>query len=388
MTNGDEDAPRRTLAEWPKPTNGLIVAVVTVVIIRLAFLPAGDRFQTVPTGDLDTLVFGKAEAAYRLAGRPSPEYIVFGTSRLFQFEARRLARELSVPPGKIHCLPLLPATFWTFAEFLERNPDLVRNARVIVFDSLPSLLYESPDLFLRPTTVFLRGASLKERLLVADISDRVLAAADWFFPAWSLRAEPVGWRVFVQQLGMNERDRLMDFSTPGLAASVAATPAVMPKGGANYIIRNHAPPPRDEPLRERGLREILRRAPTDCRIVFAVLPLRSDFVAAIGQNGETRESFSAFRRAIEGLGDPRVSVKWHDEDYGVAFTDHDFSDPDHFSVVAIQTKLVGAIANVIRSAMAPERPGHLASLEPRRHTPTRLRLAKAPAERMAGPCLG
>jgi hypothetical protein len=118
---------------------------------------------------------------------------------------------------------------------------------------------------------------------------------------------------------------------------------------------NHAPPPRTEPLRVRGLHELLVRIPAGSRIVFTVLPLRSDFAAAIERDPEIQRSFASYRRAIEGLEDSRVSFKWYDEDFGVRFADSDFNDPDHYSMDAIQTKLVELLANLIRSNTGPGR---------------------------------
>jgi hypothetical protein len=262
--------------------------------------------------------------------------------------AHRVAEELGLPAGGVFRISLLPGRFWVYNAFLRRNPDLLRECESVVIDVLPMSLHEPPKEQRSLTTTFLRYATISERLRAANPFLRAQALADAALPAWSLRTDPRGGRVFLTQLDDERLERFKEYTAPGGAAAEVRAGRNAVKRGADEIISVQAPNTRPDPIQEAALRDLIALFSERCQIVFVVLPLRSDFTRAIHEDARVARSFAGLRAALERVSAQNVRIVWHDALAGVALSDDDFIDPDHMTPAAVVNKLPRILADLAR----------------------------------------
>lgn len=346
-----EEHGARTLVEMPRPTRALVLALGVLAVVRVLISLGEERLATVPNGDLDTFVYYQKEIEYRTGEGAHPRVLLVGSSRTQFLLSEMLARELKMPKRDVGSYGFAAANLWTYALFLKRNPGLLRDCEVLVIEAMPGSMFRGRAVEGRTRSLFARYANFQERFTLPTPALQAEALADYVFPMWSYRNNPLGWRVFVHQCFMSDAERQLAYATPGTLTNRAARYRPLPEWDAKMVMDGVAPPV--EPLLPalRALPDIVAMAPPDCRIVFWVPPLRSDFVDAIAVNAQYRESFEAFRREIESLNDPRVHYIGYDAPTSVPFTDEDFKDPDHFVGEAVTGKVAPEAARLIREQL-------------------------------------
>jgi len=325
----------------------LICAIVILLLVRLILLSRPEIFMTVPNGDLDTFVFAQREITYRTGEAPSPRVLLLGSSRTLYITSPMLSQRLGLPESEASNYGFPGLITPTHLLLLKRNPAMLERCKLLILECTPGTYYRVRTNELLSRTLFCRFADLSDRIAQPTVGLKVQTLGDFIFPFISYRNNPAGWRVFAHQLAMNQEERAQDFLTPGTLTHRAAHPPQLGHRSADEIIRDVAPLPIPYVPAERALAEIIRIAPADCKIVIWIPPLRSDFMGAIAQNPEMKESFDAFRRVFESFDDDRVQIEWFDSPDAMSVTDDDFVDPVHFSLDVVRGKLLEDAARVV-----------------------------------------
>ena len=341
----------QTLPQLPRPSRAFLLALLLLVGARLVIGQLSQRLETVPNGDLDTFVYYQKEFAYRTGDPPSPRVLLVGSSRIQYLLGKNLADALQMPESEVGSYGFAASNFWTYWQFLQRNPALLDRCEILMLDCMPGSYFYVPYVQGRTRSVFTRYADVGLRSTLPTIPLRLEALGDLAFPMWSYRNNPLGWRVFFEQLPMTPEERVHEYVTTGTLTNSAARYRPLPKADDETVKTDLAPKPVPYTPAIAGVRGILAMAPPACKIVFWMPPLRSDFAAEAEQRDDFRESFTTFRRDLEALGDPRVRIVWYNDPGATAFAPSEFKDPDHYINEVIQTKLAAEAARVIRTQL-------------------------------------
>ncbi|MDZ4861315.1 MAG: hypothetical protein SGI88_20270 [Candidatus Hydrogenedentes bacterium] len=338
----------RTLYEMPRPARSFWLALGILVAVRLVFVFGAELFTTVPNGDADTFVYFNKEIDYRTGLAESPKVLLLGSSRTQFVLGPAFAKALNVPEQDAGSFGFAASTAWTHLLFLKRNPALLQHCKLIVFEWTPGSYYRVKEMEGRTRTLFSRYASAAERWKLPTAPLRVLAFADLVFPFTSHRNNPIGWRVFCQQFGMDKDARHREYKTPGTATYSIARLPKLPGWTDEKIMRATAPPPEPFIPAKDATDEILRIVPADCKILFWIPPLRPDFLDAVHSTPSLEESFESFREVLLSLEDSRVNLAWYDDPNATVFRNRDFVDPVHNTMDVILRELTGEAARVAR----------------------------------------
>lgn len=327
------------------------MAVVMVVVVRLGVWWGSEAFFLIPENDFDKLYLMN-ETRYRLGEQRSPGVVVMGTSRLGILQPERLAAQTGVDPSEVANYSLAGNGFWRSLAFFRRNPAILERAKVVVIDLLPYQLYRG-KLFTEEDELFLRLATLDERLTVERPLTRVKALADLVVPAWSERHNPDGWRQGLTLLSLTpeerchrfreavERSAPLDLRHEAHEAPVAATPE---------LGRGYAPAPAISAVQLKALNDLRALIPRDCLLLLSWLPVREDFVAALTSDREMKASYETFRAVMTALSLDGVYVDWLDNAGGRLMPRSDFTDVVHFTEEGA-AKVDGFLAEALARAM-------------------------------------
>jgi len=324
-----------TLSALPRPIVAALLSVAVCVIVRCALSLRPDAFQAVPESELQQL-YTFNELRYRTGEQPHPKVLVMGTSRLGILPAGRIAAAAGCDEHDVANYSLAGNTFWRTVVFFRRNPVILRDARVVIFDLLPFQLFEG-SLNTGDDEVLLRLGSLQDRLEVPGWGRKALGIADLAFPAWSARHTVAGWQMGLRMAMLEPKDRAAAFTQAASAAQ--RYQATLAKGQAHnegaQALRQYVPSPRISPLEENALRELKAMIPQDCTLYLAWLPVRSDFSRAVHDDPAAKASYDTFQgvmRSNAGLG---AVVVWADNAQA-RFDEGDFTDLVHYSQSGIE----------------------------------------------------
>ncbi len=346
----------RTLGFRPTPTATFLLAVWVVVLVRLGLWWGSEAFFLIPENDFDKLYLMN-ETHYRLGEQPSPGLIVMGTSRLGILQPERLAAQAGIASSEVANYSLAGNGFWRSLAFFRRNPEILRHARVVVIDLLPYQLYRG-KLFTEEDELFLRLATLDERLTIERPVGKAKALADLLVPAWSERHNPDGWRQGLALLSATpeeryrrfraavERSAPLDLRQEAHEAPVAANPE---------LGRGYAPTPEVSLVQLKALRDLRELMPGDCLLLLPWLPVREDFAAALATDAEMKASYETFRAIMTAVKLPGVRVDWWDNSGGRLMPQSDFTDVVHYTEQGA-AKVDEFLAAALAHAMAPAQP--------------------------------
>ena len=336
-----------TLERAPRLTRAGGLALLICVLARAALLLKPDALRAVPESELQQL-YTFNELRYRTGEQPHPKVLVMGTSRLGILPAQRIAAAAGCAEGDVANYSLAGNTFWRTLAFFRRNPDILRDAKVVIFDLLPFQLYEG-SLNTGDDEVLLRLATWKERLMLPGWDRRALAVADYAFPAWSERHSVAGWQIGLRMARLDAERRATAFTQA--AAAAQRYQAVLAKGAANkegaQALQQYVPEPKVSPLELAALHELGTLLPRGCVLLYAWLPVRGDFAAAVQQDSAEKQSYEIFRDAVERAKGPGVALVWADNTR-LNMNNTDFTDLVHYTTNGIE-KVCGALEGPLKA---------------------------------------
>lgn len=337
-----------TLLQWPRPTKAFVLALALCLGVRLALLARPDAFLAVPETELQQL-YTLNELRYRAGDRPDPRVIVMGTSRLGILPTARLAEQLGYVSDDIVNYALAGNTFWRTLVFFRRNPAILRRADLVLLDLLPFQLYEgvvNPENDL----LLLRMGTLKERLRVRRWPNRVLALADFVFPAWSERHTVAGWRrgwALMKTEPAQRYDLFVEAASAANRYRQAIETGEPVLDDVDRAVHAYAPATAVSRIEARAIEDLVALLPDGCTLVLAWLPVRPDLAARLAELPVEKCSYRPFKAFMEKTARPGVVVLWADNDSAPEFTEADFIDVVHYQESGFN-KLCDLLARSIR----------------------------------------
>ncbi len=340
-----------TLRQLPLPTRAAGLGALLFALARLALYFGSDLFLFVPESNAQRLYLNN-ETAYRISGKPRPEVLIMGTSRLGVLSHAELAGELGLKPEEVANFSLAGNSFWRTLTLLRRNPELIANAKTVVIDLLPFELYVS-KLASEDDNLFLRLATIQERMLVYDPADRARALADVATAAWSDTHNPSAWLWGTSLLHLSASDRNQRYFDTAIRRETPfeLRPDVSSLVGAGGQMhgRDYAPQPIVSEVQVHSLYALSELLPRDCVLVLIWLPVRPDFEALLEQDAEMRQSFDVFERTLESIRLSNVRTVWPKDNEFESFGADQFRDVVHYSPEGIR-RVSAILANAIREA--------------------------------------
>ncbi|MCC6486487.1 MAG: hypothetical protein IT364_03235 [Candidatus Hydrogenedentes bacterium] len=315
-----------TLLVRPRITGPAWAALGVFVAARLALLARPDAFLSV--ADLETQYqYLTVEGKHRLAENRSPEVIIAGTSRLGALSTECMAERLGCPPESIANYSRAGNSYWRILAFLKRNPEAMKNLRLLVIDLLPFQMYRGPILS-ETDPMFLALASPQELQRIASPWDKAVAFADRVVPYVSERRRVIGWWDAFGRLAMDERQRsqaALDTVLP--AAQRGGTPETAESAPDEERMNAYAPGDVPSYIQQAALTELRGFLPQDTRLALVWLPVRDDFVETLLKPGS---GYAELKTLVESKA-PRAELVWveHGSEWGM--TQADFVDVVHFT---------------------------------------------------------
>ncbi|NUM56471.1 MAG: hypothetical protein HUU46_22800 [Candidatus Hydrogenedentes bacterium] len=296
------------------------------------------------------------EIAYRQSGHAHPKVIVMGTSRLGSLPLRHFAEQLGINESEVANYSLAGNNFWRVLAFFRRNPEILADAECVVIDLLPYQLYIGP-MFNEDDSLFLRLATLDERLAVRSPSSRAIALADLAFPAWSERRTAPAWIWAASFVPLTEEQRYRKFSE---AAGKSTTtfdlrPDVQSSGIDEHVWTgsDYAPPPYFSEVQVAAMHDLATMMPPNCQLVLAWLPVERNFARALDDDASLSKSYERFKGRIEQLGKANTRLIWWESMRELETLEHSFVDAVHYSPEAmncVTTALANAISDLRNDA--------------------------------------
>lgn len=310
----------------------VLVVGVALAVARGALYAAGDALITVPESQIHDLYVNN-EALLHLNTSKPPKIILIGTSRLGVVNGECLAPYVGgIEADDVMNYSLAANTPWRTLTFFRRNPDVLAETDHVVIDLLPFQLSVSP-MFDEEDELFLRLATVQERMRVREPALRAKAMADLVFPMWSERHTVSGWKFGLAQLPRSREERftaaIEAMKQANLVRARQADTLEMEPGAATA--EGYTPPTVVSQVQVEALRELAELLPADCTLHLVWLPVRDDFAAWLEDDAEARERLRAFRALIERAGAARVRVQWHEDANALGYVESDFMDVVHYT---------------------------------------------------------
>lgn len=162
-----------TLAERPAPTRAFLLALVLVVLARVALGVAGDRMLAIPGETADTRFFD-VERRIRDLGM-QPRVVLMGSSfAYYDLHEGVFAQAAGLAPEDVVNVAVNGGTPFEAECLIRRNPQLLQRADLVVVDLTRSMLNGNNRI--RP--LFYRLADLDHRLALDRLGDRLEAVVD------------------------------------------------------------------------------------------------------------------------------------------------------------------------------------------------------------------
>lgn len=309
-TSSSEAAARERLRAF-RPRASLAWCLGFLALLRLGLGVGHDAVARVPGGVDDADWRG---AAVALAGDgPAPRVAIFGSSRIRDaLPAAPLARALGLEPHEVVNASLTAATPWELLALLRQHPDLLRGSELVFTDTQLWQWNAALESWV-PRPLFLRHASLRERLALPGTGPRARALADWVWP-W-----------------ISERRRIGQW--------VEGPRAQWPVPAPNYVerppsfdpvpqARAHAADYRRSPLMEQAFAQLaVEVAARGARLVVVQPPIHGDYLAWLEAHADA--ALDDYRRALEELAGRGVELAIWEHPRSAGLPDAAFFDYGH-----------------------------------------------------------
>ena len=343
-----------TLSGVPRIPAPAWLALGLFAAVRLVLLCSSDAFLPIPESELQQL-YVTNELRYRAEDSPHPRIIVAGTSRLGILPADGIARSVGCEPDDVANYALSGNTFWRTLVFFRRNPGILRDADVVVFDLLPFQLHQS-ELTAGADELVLRMATLDERLRLPAWKDRGAALADVVIPLWSERHSAAGWFSGFRLLDADAQQRFDGFVQ--LAHEARAYREELRTERPRSIdldaaMEYYAPASAMSPLEVHAVQDLIDVIPDTCTLLFVWLPVYPPFAGRLEQTPPEQSCYEAFKSFMLEVEHPRVKVLWASNaevsaaNPEAAFTEDDFTDIVHYTDSGIG-KVCGLLVSAIQ----------------------------------------
>ena len=315
-----------TLQDWPRLTGPAWAALGIFVAARLALLACPDAFLTV--ADLETQYqYLTVEGRHRLAENRSPEVIIAGTSRLGALPTECMAARLGCPPESISNYSRAGNSYWRILAFLRRNPDAMKNLRLLIIDLLPFQMYQGPILS-ETDPIFLALANADERGRIASPLDKAISWADWVVPFVSERRRAIGWWDAFERLAMDERQQYQAALATVLPANQrGGNPETAESAPDKERMRAYAPGAAPSYVQQTALADLRALLPKEATLALVWLPVRDDFVQALAKPGSGYEELRTLVKSTA----PEAELIWVENGADWGMTRADFVDVVHFT---------------------------------------------------------
>lgn len=337
-----------TLRVLPRLTGPAWAALGIFVAARLALLARPDAFLTV--ADLETQYqYLTVEGKHRLAENRSPEIIIAGTSRLGALSTECLAERLGCPPESIENYSRAGNSYWRILAFLRRNPEAMKNLRLLVIDLLPFQLYQGPILS-ETDPLFLALAEPDEWKRIASPWNRAVAMADRVVPYVSERRRVIGWWDAFGRLTMDERQQYQAALDTVLPASQrGGNPETAETAPDEERMNAYAPGDVPSYVQQVALTELRALLPKETRLALVWLPVRDDFVESLSRPGS---GYAELKTLVKTRA-PQAELIWVERGSDWGMTQADFVDVVHFTPEGFDKVCAG-----MGAALAPlDQPG-------------------------------
>ena len=323
--------------ERPRIARSVWIALVICAAFRLAIEPLHDLPKADRNEDLyDFLV---AERFFIEEPRELPQVVLLGSSiSMYNFVPDLLAAELGLAESRVRLLAFPAGAPWDAAALLRRNPELLHEAQVVLFDVQPYMFNTSYEHAV--PSRFYNLATLAEATQLAGLAS-LRAVGNWVWPFVSFR-RPL--RAWVMQV-----DHWISGSTPLEKATAypdwhpeakyykpteaelfraLSTPKFQPREWADVTIGDWSFSRRQaesllamvRELRERGIHVFIHQP-----------PFHPDFYARARERDETRrglERYFSFLDELEAAG-AHVEIWMEPKDLG--FLPADLPDYGHLT---------------------------------------------------------
>ena len=327
---------------WPRPTKSLVLALLILMGVRLALALFDSDIVTYIDSRRTRDLFRNDLKSERFAPDP-PEIILIGTSRMQQIQPKSLAEPLGLNEHNIANLASPGADFVYIETVMRRNPEVLRNAKVIVLDVMPmqavgNFNYDERGEF------FLRVASLTQRLHAQGALSKLTAIADLIVPARSHAQDPYQWRKGFARIGMTLENRelyLDGVSLDQFDLWLSHRKRLDEFDQRNELVNAFAEmlfaSPETVPNQTDALHRIVDMTPENCKLILLWLPFRNDVRDIAAKSSTMTASRAKFKKLLEDLDDPKVQLTWIErpEDMGISDVDYN-ADGVHFSPPGVQ----------------------------------------------------
>ncbi len=338
---------------FPRPTRSLCLAVVVLLLARTALSFVNqDHVAPIDSRRVQAMLLNDLQCEARVDS--PPQVVVLGTSRTILLNKNRLAQQLGVPQDAVVNLSSLGADFFYMETVLRRHPDILRNAKVVVFDVMPMQAMNNHN-YNERGEFFVRFASLQQRLNARGVVSKAASLGELVLPVKSFAQDPSEWRGAFCRVDMNADqfrnyltgiplDRFGDWTT----TTERIADAERAGKGMQEFTELFFVGPDVMPNQVNALQHLIDMTPKDCTVIPAWLPFRGDVMAYVAQSQDKRESRDQLKQLLEGIDDPRVELQWYDKPQDIGLTPNDYeNDGAHFQPTGV-TRLTELYADLIR----------------------------------------
>ena len=338
-----------TLAESPRLTRAGWLALGLFLVVRILLEIRPVHVLNYSEDDGYT-AFTERELRVRLGGQVHPKVVVLGTSRLDTAPFTGMPAKLGIERNDFINLSQAGNTFWLNAAFLRRNPDLLRDARVVIMDLLPYQLRHHVWIFPEDDEMFLRFSTLGERLRVLDPGKRFAALTDWVLLTGAEPRQPIGWRrglgysfdspeKYEEMLRQRVSNAQMEARRQGERREIEELKL--------YLSTLYFPGTPVAVNQLAALNNLAGLVPEDCRIIFVMFPISEQLLGYFLADEARSAAFIEFKELVGQMERPNVSVLWELEPASEAFDADDYLDGIHFTASGYE-KAEEALVEAVR----------------------------------------
>lgn len=289
------------------------------------------------------------EIAYRQSGHKHPRVVVMGTSRLGSLPIPLFADKLGLNHADVANYSLAGNNFWRTLTFFRRNPEILTRAEFVVIDLLPYQLYVGP-MFDEQDSLFLRLATLDERLAVRDPYSRAIALADLALPAWSERRTPPAWLRAVSFIPLTEEQRYQEISyaieNRKTTFDLRPDVQIADVDDRDLMGSDYVPPPCVSEVQIMSINALAELMPSNCQLTLVWLPIEGKFARALLDDENLNESYELYRRLIERYRGSNTKLIWWERNDELEALEHSFIDAVHYSPQGMAC-MTNALANTL-----------------------------------------
>lgn len=319
----------KTLQEFPKPTTAFFGVIALLLVIRIVLAMYPDPLPHL-SRDYMELFARQIDSTYR-AQKRQPKILILGSSRFTLLDRKSIGHSLQIPHSEIVNLATPASTYFLMRNFLKRYPDALSKCEVVVIDVLPAQMDRYTYLS-EESELFLRMASLAEKIKIRRPSMRLLALFDTIFPFYSMRYTALEWHrgLFYSAQELKRYSKKKD-SQLGSAIGVIIQRS-KEQERIEMLLAQYYTDASPSPIQEEALESMLDLIPDSTRILLIRPPYRDDVQLILWNNEKYRESYTHFRSYLESIDRDNVEMMWIDSASDLELNDEDYNaDGAHFS---------------------------------------------------------